>query len=41
MADDQDWFITHGLVQQRTNIEDMVELSMVEQAIRELGSAAP
>jgi len=40
MADDQDWFIAHGLVQQRTNIQDMVELSMVEQAIRELGSAA-
>jgi NitT/TauT family transport system substrate-binding protein len=41
MADDQDWLIAHGLVQQRTNIQDMVQLSMVEQAIRELGPASP
>jgi ABC-type nitrate/sulfonate/bicarbonate transport system substrate-binding protein len=39
MSDDQEWFVDHGFQTQRVSVQDMVELSFVEQAIRELGGA--
>jgi ABC-type nitrate/sulfonate/bicarbonate transport system substrate-binding protein len=39
MTDDQEWFVAHGFQPQRVNVQDMVELSFVQQAIRELGTA--
>ena len=39
MSDDQEWFVAHGFQTQRVNVQDIVELSFVEQAIRELGAA--
>src|SRR5262249_20766209 len=39
MAADQEWFIAHGYQQQRISIQEIVDLSFVEQAIRELGSS--
>jgi len=39
MSDDQEWFVAHGFQPQRVNVQDIVELSFVEQAIRELGAA--
>ena len=40
MAADQDWFIENGYQQQRVDMENAVDLSFVEQAIRELGAGA-
>jgi NitT/TauT family transport system substrate-binding protein len=34
---DQEWYLAHGYVTQRANVEAFVDLSFVEQAIRELG----
>ncbi len=39
IIDDQEWLIEHGLVAQRVNVLDFVDLSMVEEAIRQLGPA--
>ncbi len=39
MIDDQEWFIAHGFVSQRVNVPDFVDLSLIEEAIRQLGSA--
>jgi NitT/TauT family transport system substrate-binding protein len=39
IVDDQEWLIAHGFLSQRVNVQDFVDLSMVEQAIRELGPA--
>jgi NitT/TauT family transport system substrate-binding protein len=39
MADDQEWFVAQGLVTQRINVQDMLDLSFVQEAIRELGPA--
>jgi NitT/TauT family transport system substrate-binding protein len=40
MAADQDWFIENGYQQQRVDMQNAVELSFVEQAIRELGAGS-
>jgi NitT/TauT family transport system substrate-binding protein len=34
---DQEWYLAHGYVTQRANVEAFVDLSFVEQAVRELG----
>jgi NitT/TauT family transport system substrate-binding protein len=39
MVDDQEWYIAHDLVTQRVNLADVVDLSLVEEAIRQLGPA--
>jgi NitT/TauT family transport system substrate-binding protein len=39
IADDQEWYLAHGHQTQRINVQDFVDTSYVEQAIRELGSA--
>jgi len=38
LRDDQEWYLAHGYQTQRINIDDFVDTSFVEQAIRELGS---
>jgi hypothetical protein len=39
IADDQEWLIAHGFLSQRVNVADFLDLSMIEEAIRQLGSA--
>ena len=39
IGDDQEWYLEHGYQTQRVNVADLVDLSMVEEAIRQLGSA--
>jgi NitT/TauT family transport system substrate-binding protein len=39
LVDDQEWFVAQGLVPQRADVRAMLDLSFVEQAIRELGAA--
>jgi NitT/TauT family transport system substrate-binding protein len=39
MIDDQEWFIAHGFLSQRVHVPDFVDLSLIEEAIRQLGSA--
>jgi NitT/TauT family transport system substrate-binding protein len=41
MIDQQEWYRQHGYLSQPVNIPDHVDLSFVEQAVRELGSARP
>ena len=40
MIDDQEWYIANELVQQRVNVADIVDLSLIEEVIRQLGPAA-
>ncbi|HLH26094.1 MAG TPA: ABC transporter substrate-binding protein [Chloroflexota bacterium] len=39
MIDDQEWYLAHGFQNQRINVADLVDLSLIEEAIRQLGSA--
>ena len=39
IVDDQEWYIEHGYQTQRVNVADMVDLSMIEEVIRQLGPA--
>lgn len=39
MKDDQEWYVARGLVQQRVDVDSIVDLSLVEEAIRQLGPA--
>src|SRR5918911_438329 len=39
IVDDQEWYIAHGHQQERVNVQDMIDTSMVEEAIRQLGPA--
>jgi NitT/TauT family transport system substrate-binding protein len=39
MIDDQDWYLAHGFQTQRVNVADLVDTSLIEEAIRQLGSA--
>jgi NitT/TauT family transport system substrate-binding protein len=39
IVDDQEWFLTHGFVSQRVNVPDYVDLTLIEDVIRQLGSA--
>ena len=39
IVDDQEWLIAHGFLSQRVNVPDFLDLSMIEEAIRQLGSA--
>jgi NitT/TauT family transport system substrate-binding protein len=39
IIDDQEWYIAHGHQQERINVQDMIELSLVQEAIRQLGPA--
>jgi NitT/TauT family transport system substrate-binding protein len=39
IADDQEWYIAHGQQQDRVNIQDMIDTSMVQEAINQLGPA--
>ena len=41
MVDQQDWYRQHGYLSQPVNVSDHVDLSFVEQAVRELGPARP
>jgi NitT/TauT family transport system substrate-binding protein len=40
IVEDQEWYLAHGHQTQRINVQDFVDTSFVEQAIRELGSAS-
>jgi NitT/TauT family transport system substrate-binding protein len=37
IIDDQEWYLAHGYQTQRIRVEDFVDTSFVEQAVRELG----
>jgi NitT/TauT family transport system substrate-binding protein len=39
IVDDQEWLFQHGLISQRVNVADFVDLSMVEEAVRQIGAA--
>jgi len=39
IVDDQEWYLAHGHQTQRISVQDFVDTSFVEQAIRELGPA--
>jgi NitT/TauT family transport system substrate-binding protein len=39
MKDDQDWFVQHGFVQQPIQVDQFVDLSFVQEAIKQLGPA--
>jgi ABC-type nitrate/sulfonate/bicarbonate transport system substrate-binding protein len=39
MVDDQEWYLAHGFQNQRVNVADLVDLSLIEEVIRQLGSA--
>ena len=39
IVDDQEWYIAHGHQQERVNVHDFIDTSLVEEAIRQLGSA--
>jgi NitT/TauT family transport system substrate-binding protein len=39
IRDDQEWYLANGFVTERVNVADFVDLSMVEEAIRQLGPA--
>jgi NitT/TauT family transport system substrate-binding protein len=39
ISDDQDWYIAHGQQQERVNVQDFIDTSMVEEAIHQLGPA--
>jgi NitT/TauT family transport system substrate-binding protein len=39
IVDDQEWYLAHGHQTQRINVQDFVDTSFVEEAIRELGPA--
>jgi NitT/TauT family transport system substrate-binding protein len=37
LVDDQEWYLAHGYQTQRVKLEDFVDTSLVEQAVRQLG----
>jgi NitT/TauT family transport system substrate-binding protein len=39
IVDDQEWYLSHGYQQERINIQELIDLSLVQEAIRQLGSA--
>jgi len=39
IVEDQEWYLAHGHQTQRISVQDFVDTSFVEQAIRELGPA--
>ncbi|HLH27136.1 MAG TPA: ABC transporter substrate-binding protein [Chloroflexota bacterium] len=39
ISDDQEWYIAHGQQQERVNVQDFIDTSMIEEVIRQLGSA--
>src|SRR5581483_7852340 len=39
IVDDQEWYIAHGQQQERVNVQDFIDTSLVEEAIRQLGPA--
>jgi NitT/TauT family transport system substrate-binding protein len=39
IIDDQEWYLAHELIQQRVNLADFIDLSLIEEVIRQLGPA--
>ena len=39
IVDDQEWYIAHGHQQERVDVRSLIDTSMVEEAIRQLGPA--
>jgi NitT/TauT family transport system substrate-binding protein len=39
IADDQEWYLANGFITERANLANFIDLSMVEEAIRQLGPA--